>query len=825
VQNEPIGALTGYRVLDLADSRGAYCSKLLADLGADVIKIEPPEGDPGRSVPPFAGDVPHNEKSLYFLHRNANKRGLTTDLHTPEGKALLKKLVKTADVLVENASPDYMKNLGLDYSVLRDINPELVMASMTEFGPGGPYRDYRGSNLVDFAMSGVMITSGFPGKTPCLVPGSQSQDSASLIAAIGILAALYMRSTTGKGQHIETSVHEASRIGLYPWLLSTYTHLMNEAADGGVAPQAETRMGDSVYPVFPCKDGFIRLIALTPRQWDAMVRVLGNPEVLLLPEWRNLVYRIFNADAIHPIMTEHTSQYTMQELFEAGHREGVPVAPIFSVEDFVNSPHTRARGFFVEMDHPVVGAALYPGPPYRWSETVASIRRPAPCLGEHNQEILQEADIPQQQEDSSVLKQAGAGYGQKTGDLPLKGIKVIAFETGAAGPDFTKILGELGADIIKMESADNLDFARCIGSDINRIGGFNESNRNKRSFGINLKTPEGQEIARKLIKRVDILAENFRGGVMESLGLDYANVRKLNPDIIYISSQGFGGNGPYSDYQAYGPIVAAASGMLSIWANPDDPYPVGSNAPLPDHTASKHLAVAALAALDFRSRTGKGQYIDTAQTEVAAALLGEYYMDYTVNNRVPKPIGNRNPNAAPHGCYRCKGEDTWCVIAVFTDAEWSAFCRVLDHSLAQDRKFANLSDRLANVDDLDRLVEEWTSARNPHEVMEALQAVGVPAGVVQRVPDTIKDPQLEWLGAIIEMYHPKGGKTLYPAIPFRMSGTPPLESSPAPLLGQHTVEICREHLGLSEEEIVRLVNKDILQTPESTEGQAKGMFG
>lgn len=381
------GALSGYRVLDMADSKGAYYAKLLADLGADVIKIEGPDGDPGRGIPPFVGDEPHPEKSLYFLHRNANKRGLTLNLETVEGRDILKKLVKTADILVENFGPAYMDDLGLGYEALKGLNRGLIMSSMTEFGQDGPYRDYKGSNLVDFAMSGVMITSGFPGKTPTLIPGSQAYDSASLVAVIGTLAALYMRGITGEGQYIDTSVHEASRIGLYPWILPTYTHLLNEAKEGGVPPQVETRRGDSVYPVYPCKDGYIRLIALTPRQWDAMVRVLGSPEVLLLPDWRNFVYRIFNADTLYPLMAEYTMRYTMLELLEAGHREGVPISPIFSVEDFYNSPHTKARGFFVEVNHPVAGVADYPGPPYIWSETPACIRRPAPCLGEHNGEV------------------------------------------------------------------------------------------------------------------------------------------------------------------------------------------------------------------------------------------------------------------------------------------------------------------------------------------------------------------------------------------------------------------------------------------------------
>ena len=378
------GALSGYRVLDLADSNGAYCTKLLADLGADVIKIERPEGDPGRRIPPFVDDVPHPEKSLYFLYRNANKRGITLSLDTVEGINIFKKLVNTADVLVENSPPDYMGSLGLDYSVISEINPGLIMASITEFGHSGPYKERKGSNLVDFALSGIMITSGYPGKEPCLLPGSPAYDSASVHASVSIVAALYMRSTTKQGQYIDTSVHVTSRTGLYPWIIPNYSYALNP---GGPPPTSENRMGAQIYPVFPCKDGFIRVIALTPRQWDALVRVLDNPEVLRTEEWRSFMYRIGNADDLYALMLEFTTKFTMRELFEAGRREGVPIAPILSIADFYNSPQTKAREYFVEVDHPVAGKADYPGPPYKWTETPATVRRPAPCLGEHNEEV------------------------------------------------------------------------------------------------------------------------------------------------------------------------------------------------------------------------------------------------------------------------------------------------------------------------------------------------------------------------------------------------------------------------------------------------------
>ena len=399
-------------------------------------------------------------------------------------------------------------------------------------------------------------------------------------------------------------------------------------------------------------------------------------------------------------------------------------------------------------------------------------------------------------------------------NAPLEGIRVISFGTGAVIPDFGKILGEFGADVIKIESKENLDFMRTIGPDMNSIPGFNESNRNKRSFGVNLKTQKGKKLVRQLIKKADIIGENFRGGVMASLGFGYNSVRRIKPDIIYISSQGFGAGGPYSDYQAYGPMLAAASGVLHLWAHPDDPYPVGSNVPLPDHIASKQAVVAVIAALDYRRRTGKGQFIDMSQVEVAASLIGEFCLEYTVNGRVPKAMGNRSLYAAPYGCYRCKGDDQWCAISVFTNDEWQGFCNAIGNpGWTKDPKFADTVSRLRNVDELDRLVEQWTIERDPHEVMNTLQAAGVAAGVAQRSIDTINDPQLKWLGAIIEVDHPVAGKRLYPGIPFKISNMTLRSSTAAPLLGQHTEEICRELLQMSEGDISRLKEEKVLEVP------------
>jgi len=403
VAEQKEGALSGYRVLDLVDIKTTYCTKLIADLGAEVINIEKPCGSALRSIPPFAGDTPNLERSLYYLYRNANKCGITLDWETTDGKSIFKKLVEKADVLVEGNNPGYLDGLGLGYAVLRDINPGLIMASITEFGQDGPYRNWKGSDIVDFAMSSSMIGCGFSDGVPVNLPGTPSYDAAGLIAAISIVVSLFNRGNTGQGHYIDTAVHETARLGLYPWMLTIYSYGLNPDSP---PPPPEGRLGASIYPVYPCKDGYIRVIALTSRQWESLLKVLGHPEVLCLPEWSDFIYRIANASDLYTLMLEFTMQYTMEELFEAGHREGVPIVPIYDIEGFVHSPHTEVRGFFMEMNHPVVGRFKYPGPPYKWTETPAEIRSPAPCLGEHNERIYC-SGLGYSKADLAILRHAG----------------------------------------------------------------------------------------------------------------------------------------------------------------------------------------------------------------------------------------------------------------------------------------------------------------------------------------------------------------------------------------------------------------------------------
>jgi crotonobetainyl-CoA:carnitine CoA-transferase CaiB-like acyl-CoA transferase len=278
-----------------------------------------------------------------------------------------------------------MTGLGLGYESLREFAPGLIMASITEFGQSGPYRDWKGSPIVDMALSTNLIEAGFPDGPPCSLPGMPAYDATSVMAAISIVLTLFERGSTGDGHYIDVSVHENARLALFPWMVTMHSY--NLTPDGP-APAPETRLGATLYPVYPCKDGYVRVVAITPRQWDAVVEVMGEPEVLRQPKWRDFMHRLIHAAELYDIMIEFTKNYTMLELFDAGERTGGPIAPILDLSDFVNSPQTRAREFFLDMDHPVIGKFRYPGPPYKWSESPCRVGRSAPCLGEHNVAIL-----------------------------------------------------------------------------------------------------------------------------------------------------------------------------------------------------------------------------------------------------------------------------------------------------------------------------------------------------------------------------------------------------------------------------------------------------
>ena len=397
--------------------------------------------------------------------------------------------------------------------------------------------------------------------------------------------------------------------------------------------------------------------------------------------------------------------------------------------------------------------------------------------------------------------------------LPFAGLRVLSFCVGAVVPELTKIMGEFGADVIKVETEANFDLMRRTSSvppphddQFNSNAGFNEANRNKRSLTINLKSDEGRKLMYRLIEQSDVIAENMRGGVMASLGVDYDTVKAINPRIVYVSSQGFGATGPYKMFTTIGPTLSTNIGQLYAWSYPDERTPIGAALAHPDHIAGKIGLIWVIAALDLRRKTEVGQFVDLSQSEAGAAMMGEQYLEYTMNGREPARMGNRSYNAAPHGTYESSIDGRWCVLAVQNEDEWAGLRHALgDPEWAKDPKFATLADRQKYAAEIDGHIEEWTRQRTPEEAMDLLQQHGVPSGPVQTASDLVDDPHLKARETFVEIDHPAVGKRLYPNDNLlRLSGTPAGPSVRAPLVGEHTDEICRELLGLSDADVARL---------------------
>ncbi|MFC1982503.1 CaiB/BaiF CoA transferase family protein [Chloroflexota bacterium] len=395
----------------------------------------------------------------------------------------------------------------------------------------------------------------------------------------------------------------------------------------------------------------------------------------------------------------------------------------------------------------------------------------------------------------------------------LEGVKVLDFTWVVVGPLATEILAQYGAEVIRIESMQRMDQSRAAPPFKDQMalpdtsGLFAMYNANKQSLSVNLKDPKGIDVAKRLIGWADIMVDNFRPGQMARWGLDYENARQINPQIIAISSSALGQTGPHAQRPGYGQLLGSLCGFNFITGWPDR-EPIELYAAYVDFVAGPFIAATAVAALDYRQRTGQGVFVDLAQNEAALHFMTPLILDYSANKRVMQRVGNRCSYAAPHGAYRCRGEDRWCVIAVYTDTEWEDFCNVVGNpQLVQDPKFATLLDRKRNEDELDSLIQIWTSNFAAEEVEMKLQSVGIEALLVKNPQDSIDDLQFEHREHFVWHNHPVIGRYFYCQPGFRLNKTPSQNRSPSPALGQDTESICREGLGMSDKEFIELADK------------------
>ena len=399
---------------------------------------------------------------------------------------------------------------------------------------------------------------------------------------------------------------------------------------------------------------------------------------------------------------------------------------------------------------------------------------------------------------------------------PLDGIRVADFCWAWAGPYGALQLAHLGADVIRIESAKRLCPSRLIPpwpdneSGVNRAGYFNQYNQGKRSLTLDLKAPEAIDIAKTLVSKSDIVMNNFASGVMEKLGVGYDVLRRIKPDIIMVSLPGYGTSGPEKDFVSYGPPQVAQSGLSALTGYVGGP-PMMAGFSYGDPNGGVHATFAVMAALLHREKTGQGQYIDLSQWEAAIMLLPEALMDYSMNGTQPERMGNRDPHMAPHGVFRSKGDDRWVSLSVRDEAEWQRLCEVMGQpELSSDTRFASLAARKENEAALEEIVTAWTQERTADEATQALQNAGIPAYPALDAIDMVNSPHVGARDYFVELEHPEVGTRRHMGIPWTMSRTPCEIRRPAPCLGQDTDAVLTDIVGLSQDEIAALRERDIL---------------
>lgn len=767
-------ALSGVTVLDLSTGvAGPYCTRLLAGLGAQVIKVEPPGGDPTRLLGPFIGGTPSSEGSALFHHLNAAKKSVTLDVDDPSDGTILRELLARSQVVVESFSPGRMAELGLGYETLRAGSPALVMTSITHFGQSHPDRGVRGDDLIDLALGGLLFTSGEPDREPISLPGNQALYAAGLNAAVATIAALLQAEVTGRGEHVDVAVVESV-------LAMVESGTLSDRPDNPRRRRQGNRHGEA-HPMtlLPCKDGYVAVMVPTDADWELFALVTGI-EALQDPKYATVEGRRRNAGEIDAILEPWLRERTRDELFHFAQELRLPFAMVLSPAEVIADPQLKERGFFSYVEHPAVGPVLHARLPWRSSGSGWQAGR-APLLGEHTAEVtktLLERDAARGERADRTPTPIQAGPGGV-----LKGLRVVDLTTMWAGPLCTRILADLGAEVIKIEPPTRPDGMRASPAR------FTWLNRNKRSLSLDLNTEQGKSAFRELVRASGVVVENFSPRVMRNFGLDYNALREVRPDLIMLSMPAYGSNGPYRDYVAYGPSLEAMAGMSWLGGYAGGP-PLLSGSAFADPVAGFHGAVALLAALRHRRRTGRGQWIDLSQWESLLQFLGEFLVLAGIGSDLPPHSGNTLRAIVPYGCYRCSGDDQWLAIAVETDEDWKRLCLAIGRpEIADDPRYRTAEARRDREGEVRSIIERWTRRHEMLEAMRTLQAAGVAAGAVLDGAGLLGSIYLRERRAFVLVEGPDGQKHLCPGIPWKTSGGDAVEYRPAPRLGQHNDDI------------------------------------
>ena len=840
------GPLTGIRVVDLSGYiAGPWCTRLLAGFGADVIKVERPGGDPIRRWGPFPEGEEVVEAGALHLYLNQGKRSVTLDLETEPARRALHELLAGADILVEAYRPGTMARWGLGYDDLAEEHPGLIYLSVTDFGQDGPYSDLAAWEITTYALGGLMHITGEPDREPLKNGGYLGAYGAGHNAFDATLVALWERAASQRGQHIDVSIHEcvASLLEFTDMVWIYRGELYPRSGNGARA----------AWGVYPAANGYVGVVSGPARRW-AMMPQLVESEELAEERFAAPGAQGFLRDEIDALILPWLVTHEKEKIYHRAQALGMPFGFVATPADFFKSEQLAYREFFEEIDHPVVGPARYPTIAARFSDGLWSLGR-APLLGEHNAAVL--STLPGGMPEAAAASEpqpavrphpvsiepaaVTEGVRPLPGPLaefaedmtcsgPLEDITILDLSMVWAGPYATKLMGDLGATVIKIEVNSHLDQVRGPAIAIpggslgmyanddpgedpwNRAGYFNKLNRGKFDVCMNILEDEGRAVLSELIAKADVVIENFGGGVFERMGYGYDVVKDVKEDVVFISMPPSGNGGPEARYVGYGVAIEQLGGIVARTGyEGDGPLKTGIN--YGDPIAGIHAMGYIMTALHHRRRTGRGSYIDLSQREAAICWLGDEIVEYELTGNEPARIGNRDEFMAPSGVYRCAGEEAWVALAAGSTEEWKILATTIDRpDLSTDPALSTLAGRRARHDEIDAAITAWTETRDRDRAMSELQSAGVAAGVVAENRRVVEDPHLQARGFWPLVNHKSVGPHLVSGIPWRFSRTPGSIRRAAPTLGQHTDYVLREILGKSEEEIAVLHASGVLET-------------
>jgi crotonobetainyl-CoA:carnitine CoA-transferase CaiB-like acyl-CoA transferase len=805
-------------VLDLSDESTVFGARLLAELGARVIRVEDVSEDPIRSRGPFLGDLPGIERSLAHLLYNAGKESVALDLQAPMSWRIVERIARGCEVVIGPCGPRReIVSLFESLESSGDGAPGIVDVVFRRDAP-----DEVATDLIGTAAGGLLVLSGYGEDPPNHPKGDLAYKQTSLAVAEAALALVLEKRRTGRAGRIVVSMQEAIN------LTTIQTANANIYRWHGRVPTRH--MPVSGFTTYQTGDGRWVSFTIHPPNWlryvDWIESRLDTSE-LSTDEWVDSVFRATHSRELSEYTRRLLASYTRDEAIFEGQRRGLLVLPVNTIEDIAADRHLRARDFFQNVALPQLGQTLTAlHTPFRSNAWQVPAQR-APSLGEHSSEVLSSiAGLDDHQIDS--LFQPGIPGSVRIAQpfeprerprppeslrdgpspQPLKGIRILDFCWAIAGPLTTRLLADLGADVIKVESAHRLDPIRGIGVQPpgqvswNTNGQFNDCNVNKRAICLNLNTPEGVEIALRLAATADVVTSNYTPDRLERWGLSYETLRAAKPSVILANLAVMGISGPHRDWRSYGSGIVAMCGIGALTGFPGR-EPIGLGTLHTDFTVPYFAATAIMAALHQRQRTGQGQYLELSQYEASVHLLDTELLQYLNNGPGPERNGNRSTRMAPHGVFPSAGDDRWVAIACRNDADWERLSQATGIAGPAD-----LAGRLARIDDIEADLSVWTRARDNWEAARQLQRVGVPASPVEDLSELLgRDGAMNRDYRLLDL--PSGVTAAVQEEPILWDGER-LPLTRAPLWDEHTMEVLVEELDISVEEIAELVTRNVL---------------